>query len=155
MKTTVFFKSVQRVMFVTLCTAALGALPVIAQDAPATPQGQAGPPPQGRHGDPAEREQHQIEFLTKKLNLTPDQVTQVKAIDDDARTQAMAVHNDTSIPQSDKRAKMMSIHQASQDKIRALLNDDQKAKYAAIQAKQQERWQNHEGGTPPPSSQPQ
>jgi protein CpxP len=151
MKTTVFFKSVQRVMFVTLCTAALGALPVIAQDAPATPQGQA----QGRHGDPAEREQHQIEFLTKKLNLTPDQVTQVKAIDDDARTQAMAVHNDTSISQTDKRAKMMSIHQSSTDKINALLNGDQKAKYAAIQAKQQERWQNHEGGTPPPSSQPQ
>ena len=27
---------------------------------------------------------NQVEFLTKKLNLTPDQVTQVKAIDEDA-----------------------------------------------------------------------
>ena len=40
---------------------------------------------------------NQVEFLTKKLNLTPDQVTQVKAIDDDARKQMKALREDTSI----------------------------------------------------------
>ncbi len=36
-------------------------------------------------------------MLTKKLNLTPDQVTQVKAIDADTMTQAKAVRDDTSL----------------------------------------------------------
>jgi len=97
-------------------------------------------------------EGHQLEMLTKKLNLTPDQVTQVKAIDDDTMKQGMAVHNDTTLAQADKRAKMMDIHKAAQDKIRALLTDDQKTKYDALQAEMKARRESREGGqgAPPP-----
>jgi Spy/CpxP family protein refolding chaperone len=100
---------------------------------------------------------NQVDFLTKKLNLTSDQVTQVKAIDDDARKQFMALREDTSIAGADKRAKMMEIHKASQDKIRALLTDDQKTKYDALQAEMRDRMQNHRGGpeAPPPPAAPQ
>ena len=42
-------------------------------------------------------------MLTKQLDLTPDQVTQIKAIDDDSRKQMMALREDTAIPQADKR----------------------------------------------------
>ena len=96
-----------------------------------------------------------MEFLTKKLNLTPDQVSQVKAIDDDTRKQMMALREDTSTPQADKHAKMMEIHKASQDKIRGVLTDDQKTKYDALQAEMRERRENHQGGqgAPPPPSQ--
>lgn len=149
MKTITFRKTTQQLVFVALCTAALSALPVMAQDT-------TTPPPAGQghmHGDPAEREQKKLDFMTKKLSLTPDQVTQVKAIDDDEHTQAMALRNDTSVAQTDKRAKMMDIHKASSDKIRAVLNDDQKTKYDAMQAKAQERWQNREGSAPPPPPQ--
>jgi protein CpxP len=97
----------------------------------------------------------QLEMLTKKLNLTPDQVTQVKAIDDDTMKQAMAVRDDTTLAQADKRGKMMEIHKAAQDKIRAVLNDEQKTKYDAMVAQRQERRQNREGGPPPPSAAPQ
>jgi hypothetical protein len=45
----------------------------------------------------------------------------------------------------------MDIHKASSDKVRAVLNDDQKTKYDAMQAKAQERWQNRQGGAPPPA----
>ena len=38
---------------------------------------------------------------------------------------------------------MMDIHKASQDKIRALLTDDQKTKYDALQAEMRERRGNH------------
>jgi Spy/CpxP family protein refolding chaperone len=99
-----------------------------------------------------------VDFLTKKLDLTPDQVTQVKAIDDDARKQSVALRDDTSIAEADKRAKMMDIHKASQDKIRALLTDDQKTKYDALQAEMRDRMQNHRGGPgalPPPPAAPQ
>jgi len=102
--------------------------------------------------------EHQVEFLTRKLNLTPDQVTQVQAIDDDARKQVIALREDTSTAQADKRAKMMDIHKASQDKIRALLTDDQKTKFDALQAEMRDRMQNRRGGygTPPaPPSAPQ
>lgn len=135
--------------------AMLFALPVMAQDT--APQ---GPPPGGHMGPRgAGMQEHQLEMLTKKLNLTPDQVTQVKAIDADTRTQSQAVWSDTSLSQSDKRAKMMDIHKASSDKIRALLTPDQQTKYDALQAemkaKAQERMQNRDGGSPPPPPPPQ
>jgi Spy/CpxP family protein refolding chaperone len=52
---------------------------------------------------------------------------------------------------------MMEIHKASQDKIRALLTDDQKTKYDALQAEMRDRMQNHRGGpeAPPPPAAPQ
>jgi Spy/CpxP family protein refolding chaperone len=99
---------------------------------------------------------NQVEFLTKKLNLTPDQVTQVKAIEDDSRKQMMALRSDTSLTPDEKKPKMRSIHQASQDKIRALLTDDQKTKYDALQAEMRERMENRHGGPggpPPPAPQ--
>jgi Spy/CpxP family protein refolding chaperone len=128
----------------------------MAQDpAPPPTQDQVGSP-NGGHRGPGQREEHQIEFLTKKLNLTPDQVTQVKAIDDDSRTQMMALRQDTTTPQADKRAKMMDIHKASQAKIRAVLTDDQKTKYDALQAQMKEHRESREGGQgAPPQPPPQ
>jgi protein CpxP len=104
-------------------------------------------------------EEHQIEFLTKKLNLTSDQVTQVKAIDDDSFKQMKALREDTSTAGPDRRAKMMDIHKASQGKIRALLTADQQTKFDALQAEMQEH-RGHRGGgpdgpPPPPPPAPQ
>ena len=149
--TTLFRRPVLQAVLLALCTTALSALPARAQDPASAPaQDQAAPPNGGHRG--AGREEHQVEFLTKKLSLTPDQVTQVKAIDDDSRTQMMALRQDTTTPQADKRAKMMEIHKASQDKIRAVLTDDQKTKYDALQAQMKERRESRDGGqgTPPP-----
>jgi periplasmic protein CpxP/Spy len=150
--TTLFRKPLLQAALLALFTTALSALPAMAQDpAPPPAQDQAGTPNGGHRGG-GQREEHQIEFLTKQLNLTPDQVTQVKAIDDDSRAQMMALRQDTTTPQADKRAKMMDIHKASQDKIRAVLTDDQKSKYDALQAQMRERKESREGGqgAPPP-----
>jgi protein CpxP len=153
MKRTMLGKSMVRASVVALCVAGLSTLPISAQDtAPPPPQSQehAGPPMGGRGG----MQGHQLEMLTKKLDLTPDQVTQVKAIDDDTMKQSSAVWNDASLAQADKRSKMMDIHKAAQDKIRAILTDEQKTKYDALLAEQKARRQNHEGG-PPPQAAPQ
>jgi protein CpxP len=131
---------------------ALTALPTMAQDpsVPPPPQDQAGP----RQGGPSRG--NQVEFLTKKLNLTADQATQVKAIDEDAAKQSKAVREDTSVAGPDKRTKMMDIRKASQDKIRALLTDDQKTKFDALQAQMRERRGNRgDGDGPPPPPPPQ
>jgi protein CpxP len=157
MNVTIFRKPIMRAATLGLCTFALGTLPMLAQDnaAPPPPQGQMGSGPGG--GGRGHMEERQLEMMTKKLNLTPDQVTQVKAIDDDAMKQAMLVRNDASVEQPAKRAKMMSIHQAAQDKIRAVLTDDQKTKYDAMQAEMKARRESHEGGQggPPPPPPPQ
>jgi periplasmic protein CpxP/Spy len=148
---------VLRVVLLTMGATALVALPTMAQDAsaPPPPPGQGGP----RHGGPGRMEEHQIEFLTKKLNLTSDQVTQVKAIDDDSFKQMKALREDTSTAGPDRRAKMMDIHKASQGKIRALLTADQQTKFDALQAEMQEH-RGHRGGgpdgpPPPPPPAPQ
>ena len=94
-------------------------------------------------------------MLTKKLNLTPDQVTQVKAIDDDTMQQAKAVRDDASIAKVDKRAKMMDLHKAAQDKIRAVLTDDQKTKYDAMQAEMQAKMKERKEGAAPSAAPPQ
>ena len=154
MKMTIFRSPILRVAVLAIGATVLSALPAMAQDPPAPPQGQAGPQQGGRSG----MRGNQVEFLTKKLNLTPDQVTQVKAIDADTMSQMKALREDTSVAGPDKRTKMMDIHKASQDKIRALLTDDQKTKFDALQAQMKERRENHGGGDgppPPPPSTPQ
>jgi len=140
------------VAVLALGMAALSALPAMAQDPsapPPPPQGQGGPRGGGRG-----MQGHQIEFLTRKLNLTPDQVTQVKAIDADTWKQAKAMREDTTIADADKRTKMMDIHKASQDKIRALLTDDQKTKFDALQAEMKEHRGDHGRGNGPPPPPP-
>lgn len=150
MNRTMFRKPMMRAAMLALCTIILGTVPMLAQDNAAPP-----PPPSDQTGAPMSGHGrmggHQLEALTKKLNLTPDQVAQVKAIDDDTKKQSMAVRSDASLASADKRGKMMEIHKAAQDKIRAVLNDEQKTKYDAMQAQMQERRQSREGGmTPPP-----
>ena len=152
-----FRRSMMRVTMLALCTTLLGTVPMVAQDNTAPPP---PPPPsgqgtwQGGHGGGGE---HQLEMMTKQLNLSPDQVTQIKAINQDTMKQAMAVRDDSSIAQADKRTKMMDIRKASQDKIRGVLNDDQKTKYDAMLAEMREHRGNHQGGdnAPPPPPPPQ
>lgn len=161
MKMTLFHKPMMRAAVLVLCTATLSAAPMLmAQDNTAPPpqqQDNMGPPPGGHSR--GMRGERQVEMLTKRLNLTPDQVTQVKAIDDDQMNQMKALREDTSTSKEDKSSKMMAIHQASQDKIRNVLTDEQKPKYDAMLAKMQARRQNRqggdEGGAPPPPPPPQ
>jgi periplasmic protein CpxP/Spy len=139
-----FRKPMMWTAILALCTTAVSSVPMMAQDnSAAAPQQQDQAGPRGGRGGGGER---QIEMLTKSLNLTPDQVTKVKAIEDDSRTQSMAVRDDSSIAQPDKRAKMMDIRKASQDKIRGVLTEEQKPKYEALLAEQQQRMQNRGGG---------
>jgi Spy/CpxP family protein refolding chaperone len=152
MKMTMLRSSVLRVAVLAIGATALSALPAMAQDPAATPppQGQGGQRHGGMRGD-------QVGFLTKKLNLTPDQATQVKAIDADSWNQMKALREDTATAGQDKRAKMMDIRKASNDKIRALLTPDQQTKFDAMQAQMRERRGNRGGGPdgPPPPPAPQ
>ena len=148
MKITLLRKSFLRLAVLALCTGTLGTVALRAQDGPP-------PPPQGGRGGPggggAEMQQRQLDHMTRELSLTPDQVTQIKAIQADGRTQMMALRDDTSIAGPDKRAKMMAMRETEQTKVKAVLTDDQKVKYNAMMEKMREqREHRQENSAPPP-----
>ena len=149
-----------RTAALAVCTLTMVAMPAMAQDhgAPPPQQGQGGWGGPGGRRDPAQMEQRQLDMMTKHLKLTPDQVTQIKAIDDAQRTQMMALREDTSTPREEKRSKMMAMRQDRETKIRAVLTADQQPKYDEMVAKEKQRMEHHQGGTdgaappPPPPS---
>jgi len=90
----------------------------------------AGAPAGGQemhHGMPSVDQR--VQHLTKALSLSADQQTKVRSILQDQQGQAESVRQDTSLSQQDRHAKFQQIHEASTQKIREVLNDDQKAKF--------------------------
>jgi periplasmic protein CpxP/Spy len=127
----------------------------IAQDNGSNSQAPAGAAPdhgRGGHFDPARR----TEMLTKQLKLSSDQQAKVLDILKSQQSQMESLRSDTSTPQADRRSKMMEIHKASDDQIRALLDANQQKKFDEMQSRH-EQWQGRQGGQPPaaPDSAPQ
>ncbi|MGP0019088.1 MAG: hypothetical protein ACLPHP_11005 [Candidatus Sulfotelmatobacter sp.] len=126
----------------------------VAQDSGSTPPQSApsGAPTERGHGhfDPAQR----TERLTKELKLTSDQQSKVLDILKTAQSKMQDLRSDSSLSQDDRRSKMMDIHKASDDQIRALLDDKQQKKFDAMQS-EHKQWQGHhqdgqDGSAPPP-----
>src|SRR3984885_3230408 len=99
----------------------------VAQDAPSNNQPSAQENGGGHRGpmDPAQRTQE----LTKKLNLTSDQQTKVQQIIQSEHSQMESLHQDSSLSQQDRRAKMMDIHTGTNSQVRALLDPNQQKKW--------------------------
>ena len=102
----------------------------------------------GGHGgrgmmmDPDQRLAH----MTKRYKLTSDQQNQIKPILQDEQQQMQSMRSDTTSSREDKMAKMKSTHEASNQKIEAVLTDEQKQKFEADQQKMQERRSEHMHG---------
>jgi periplasmic protein CpxP/Spy len=128
----------------------------IAQDNGGNDQ-QAAPAAAPEHGgrghfDPERR----TEMLAKHLNLTSDQQAKVLDIYKSAQSQMESLHSDTSLSQQDRHAKMMDIRKSSDEQVRAVLDANQQKKFDAMQARREQRMEEHQNGqAPPPSSQPQ
>jgi periplasmic protein CpxP/Spy len=111
-------------------------------------------PPAGRmhgRGNP-ERE---LQQLTQVLSLTPDQQTQVKSLLAERRQKMEDLRNasagtDAASQGPPPRQQMEAIRNDTDTKINALLNDDQKTKFAAWQAQRKARMQHQGGDAPPP-----
>jgi Spy/CpxP family protein refolding chaperone len=142
-----------------LCALAIGTTPMWSQEAALPPpppqQADAPPPPPHQRPNREQMQERQIEHLTKHLNLTADQATQIRAVYKDTDTQMESLHQDTSTPREQKWEKMKSIHETAQTKIRALLTEEQKPKFDEMVARQREHME-HEGrpGAPLPPPPP-
>jgi periplasmic protein CpxP/Spy len=147
---------------VLLCGLGLVAGAAMAQDAPPAgpPPGAQGPPSGGPGGPRGMMNpERRAGMLQKRLSLSDDQTTQVKAIFEDGRTKMEALRSNTSLSQEDRRAQMMALHQTEDTKVEAVLTPDQKTKYEAMQAEMHQRMQDHQQGAPgagaPPPPPPQ
>jgi protein CpxP len=108
-----------------------------AQDSPAA--GQSTEAPRRHHADPS----HQLKMLTKRLNLTSDQQNQILPILTDQQQQIQALRNDSSLARKDRWAKVRSIREDSEAKIKNVLTDGQKQTYDQMLQKMRERAQQH------------
>jgi len=132
----------------------VGASFAAAQDSPSNDQ--QSPPAQDnamrRHGpvDPAQRTTE----LTKRLNLRSDQQTKVQSALQSERSQMEGLHQDSSLSQQDRRAKMMDIHKATDAQIRGVLDANQQKKWDEMQARREQRMQNRNQGPPDAGSAP-
>jgi Spy/CpxP family protein refolding chaperone len=82
--------------------------------------------------------------LSKKLNLSSEQVAQIKPVLEDRAQQMQTLRADTSLSQQDRRTKAHQIMQDSNTKIEAVLNDTQKQQFEEML---QQRRDHHKGQT--------
>ena len=132
----------------------------LAQDTPPPPpdQSQPGPPAEGRGGRGMRMDPNrQLERMTRELSLTSDQQEKIKPLLLERQQKMQALFQDQSVSQEDRRAQMRTIMEGSNNSIKAILTDDQKQKFEAMQ--QQRMRRGGPGGGPPPpdgaSPQPQ
>ena len=102
----------------------------------------------GRRGGGIDRE---LAELTQVLALTTDQQIQVKNLLVERRAKMEALRSGGAPP---SREQMMAVHQETNEKIRAVLNDDQKVKFEAWQQQNRERRHGQGGGEAPPAQPP-
>lgn len=131
----------------------VGASFAAAQDNPPNDQ---SPPAQEngmRHHGPVDPAQRTAE-LTKKLNLTSDQQTKVHDALQSEHSQMESLHQDSSLSQQDRRAKMMDIRKATDAQIRGVLDANQAKKWDEMQARREQWMQNRRQGPPDAGSAP-
>jgi Spy/CpxP family protein refolding chaperone len=149
--------NMKRTAAVLLCSAVL-ALPALAQSGTTgsgAPDQMQGPPPGGPGGRRGGGPEQRLEMMQKELNLTPDQTAKVKTILEDGRKQMMDLRQ-SNASQEDRRARMMSLRETELASIRAVLTDDQKPKFEAMETRMREQMRggrgNGDGPPPPPPS---
>jgi Spy/CpxP family protein refolding chaperone len=139
-----------RALLTIACSAALAAPMFAQQDPSSNPPQQQGPGGYAHHGP--ENADRRVSHLTKALNLSSDQASQIKTILTDSEQQVQVLRQDTSVQGADRHARMMALRQAEDARIKGVLTDDQKTKYDAMQAQARERREEHQnnGQNPPP-----
>ena len=131
-------KNVSRFLTMALGLGLLS-LPVMSQTGSKGSMGEG----QGRHHHGMRTADEQLEHLTKALNLSADQQAKIKPILQDQHSQIESLKQNTSMSKEDRHGKFKQIRQETHQKIRDVLIDDQKAKFAEMQARHKEHMGKH------------
>jgi periplasmic protein CpxP/Spy len=125
-----------------------------AQDSPSQNSDQQAPAQANGHHrgmDPDQRTQE----LTRKLKLSSDQQAKVKDALVSEHSQMESLHQDSSLSQDDRRAKMMDIRKTADTQIRGVLDSNQQKKWDEMQAQRGQWGQHHGQGAPDQQAPPQ
>jgi Spy/CpxP family protein refolding chaperone len=147
------------VLSLIACGAALVLCPGLqAQDA-ATPapgttgtSGTEGGHQWSHHGGGPMNAEMMIQRLTKELDLTADQQTQIKPIVETFVTTAQGIHQDTTLTPQDRKSKITDARETEVNGIKAVLTPDQLTKFAALMEHRGHRGQA--AGTPTATATP-
>jgi Spy/CpxP family protein refolding chaperone len=105
----------------------------------------------GQRGPGRQTVEERLQAMTEFLGLTPAQQSQIKPILEDTQQQMQAIMKDDSLSREDRGSKMRSLREATDEKIRAVLNDEQKKKFDERRKEQQgPRRGNEKGGEAAP-----
>ncbi len=101
---------------------------------------------QGGGGSPEERTKKTIEALTEKLKLTADQKTKITTIFEDQTKATLKARDEAGSDRDAMREKFLAIRKATDEKVNAVLTDEQKVAYKTWQEENQR--QGRGGGGP-------
>jgi protein CpxP len=107
---------------------------------------QSGPSSDKGHGARRQRmsPDQQLERLSSTLNLTDAQQGQLRPILEATHQKTESLRSDSTLSQQDRRSKMRSLFEESNNQIRAVLNSDQQKKFDEIQQRRRDRMQKQE-----------
>jgi Spy/CpxP family protein refolding chaperone len=115
-----------RILNVILSGVMLLPMAALAQTANTNPNGDSATtstaPQQQERGERGEK-------FAKKLNLTPEQQSDLKTMRENMRQQAQAIKNDTSLTADQKKAKFKELRQTTHEQMMAKLTPEQQAKF--------------------------
>ena len=86
--------------------------------------------------------QRQTARLSRKLKLTPEQAAQIEAILQSRQQQMQQLRADNTLAPRERRAKMRSLMQDSNNQLQAVLSDSQKQQYQQMQQQAMQRRQD-------------
>lgn len=84
-------------------------------------------PADTQHAPPSPEQQ--LERMTKRLQLTPDQVEKIGPLLENRHDALDSLRKDSSIKEADRQAQMQSITQDSEQRVEAVLTDTQRQQY--------------------------
>ena len=100
----------------------------LAGQEPATPP----PPPKQQTRMPHGRVEHELERMRETLNLTDDQIAQVRPILETRDQQLKDLRANASLPQGEARAKAAEIRKSARKQIERLLTPEQRKMQKAL-----------------------
>lgn len=127
-----------------VCTLALTAFLTLGMAGSAFAQSETAPntttPPQGKVAQGHKLHPNRdLRRLTKHLNLTQDQQSQIRPIIEDRDQKLNQLWQDSSISRADRKTKSQQIRDDADSKINAILTPEQRTKYTDMEARHHQK----------------
>jgi len=101
--------------------------------------------PQHRHMQSDSTRHFKRGEMMQQLNLSDDQKSQMKTLNETMQQQKNAIQNDANLTADQKKEKMKELHQSRMEKVNAVLTPEQQAKMKSFRQKGKQNHEMHKG----------